>query len=60
MADLPFSVLMADEATVDFALHRQTGQFVRGDRIDEICDPAFQNDRAFLPVTFDKIGPVKC
>ena len=29
VADLPFTVLMTDQATVDFALHRQSGQLVR-------------------------------
>ena len=29
VADLPFTVLMTDQAAVDFALHSQSGQFVR-------------------------------
>ncbi len=59
VADLPFPFVMADEAAVDFALHGQAGQFIGRDGIDEIGDAAFQNHRAFLPVTFDKVGPVK-
>ena len=59
VANLPFPVLVADQAAVDFVFHGQTGQLVRRDRVDKIAEPAFQNDRAFLPVTFNKLGPVK-
>ena len=29
VANLPFTVLMTDQAAIDFALHRQSGQLVR-------------------------------
>ncbi|SAE88312.1 Uncharacterised protein [Enterobacter cloacae] len=59
VADLPFPVLVAYQTAVYLVFHRQTSEFVRRNRVDKIADPAFKNDRAFLPVTFNKVGPVK-
>ncbi|MNP74149.1 hypothetical protein D3C76_1709810 [compost metagenome] len=60
VANLPFPILMAHQTAVDFVFHRQSSQFIRRDRVDKVADAAFKNDRAFLPVAFDKFGPVKC
>ena len=59
VANLPFPVLVAHQTAVDFVFHGQTGQLVRRDRVDKIAESAFQNHRAFLPVAFNKLGPVK-
>lgn len=59
MADLPFPVTVADRAAIDFAFHRQPGQFIRANGIDEISEAALEDYRAFLPVAFDKVRPVE-
>ena len=59
VTDLPFSILMADKAAIDLALHGQSSQFVRAQRVDKIGEAALQYHRPFLPVAFDKVGPVK-
>ncbi|ABV13051.1 hypothetical protein CKO_01924 [Citrobacter koseri ATCC BAA-895] len=41
VADLPFTILMTDQTAIDFAFHRQSRQFVRGERINEVVEPAF-------------------
>jgi len=40
VADFPFTVLMTDQAAVHLVLHRKTGQFVRGERVDKILNAA--------------------
>jgi hypothetical protein len=40
VTDLPFSILMADKAAIDLALHGQSSQFVRAQRVDKIGEAA--------------------
>ena len=37
--NLPTAVLVADQAAVHFVFHRQSGQLIRGDRIDKVLKP---------------------
>ncbi len=60
VADVPFTILMTDQAAVDFALHRQPSQLVRREGIDKVGYATLQHYRALLPVTLNKIGPVEC
>src|SRR5471030_265707 len=48
---LPAAILMTDQAAVDFVFHRQTGQLIRGERVNKIFEATFKNNRTFLPVT---------
>ncbi len=41
VANLPFTVLMADESAVDFAFHCQSSQFVRREWINKVVKPTF-------------------
>ena len=56
---LPFAVSVAHQTTVNFRLHRQTCQLVRGNRIDKIREGIFQHYGLFLPVFFEKFRPVQ-
>lgn len=57
--NLPTAVLVADQAAVHFVFHRQSGQLIRGDRIDKVFEAALENHRALLPITLQKIVPVQ-
>ena len=59
VARLPLAVNVAHQTAVNFHLHRQTGQFVRRNRVDKIRERVFQDHRLFLPVFLQKLRPVK-
>lgn len=59
IARLPLAVSVAYQAAIDFRLHRQTRQFIRGNGVDKIREGIFQYNGLFLPVFFKKFRPVQ-
>lgn len=59
IARLPLAVSMAYQAAINFRLHRQTRQFIRGNGVDKIREGIFQHNGLFLPVFFKKFRPVQ-
>ncbi len=49
IAGLRFTVEMAHQTAIDFRLHRQPCQLVRGNRVDKIREGIFQHYGLFLP-----------
>lgn len=47
VTDLPFSILMADKAAIDLALHGQSSQFVRAQRSIKLAKPRFSTTGRF-------------